>query len=251
MRATLMVGALLLWGGVQQVTAQDLAHRIAASHADRVTFTFAAKPGVCGDGENFNIRGIRQSFSRRDEWSCREGPVRVTLDLNGHTVMRLRTTVGDATPTGAEELGEVLPDEASDWLLDLAEQGGGRASEEALMPAVVARDVVVWPRLVAMAKRQELREETRKQAIFWLGQEAADHALGPLDDLLTDDPDREMRQAALFALTQQHNDRSIEILIRTARSHRDPETRRSAFFWLGQSGDPRGLQLFEEVLAGS
>jgi len=247
MRSALMLLTAL---GVTPLAGQTLASRVATSHADRVTFTFAARPGVCGDGENFNIRGIRQTFDRERDWSCREGPVRVTLRLNGRTVMRIRTTVGGTTPTGAEELGEVSPDEASDWLLDLAERGEGRVSEEALMPAVVARDVVVWPRLVAMAKRQPLREETRKQAIFWLGQEAADHALGPLDDVLRDDPDREMRQAALFALTQQDNDRSIEILIRTARFHRDPETRRTAFFWLGQSGDPRGVQLFEEVLAG-
>jgi HEAT repeat protein len=231
------------------LAAQDLASRIAASRADRVTFTFEGQPGVCGDGESFNIRGNFRS-TRSGDWNCQEGPVRVTLNLNGRTVMRIRTTVGGRPPVGAEDLGTVEPDEASDWLLDLAERGVGRVSEEALMPGVVARDVVVWPRLVAMAKRQDLREETRKQAIFWLGQEAADHAIGPLEEVLTDDPEREMRQSALFALTQQHTDRAIEVLIRTARSHRDPETRRTAFFWLGQSGDPRGVRLFEEVLAG-
>ena len=214
------------------LAAQDLASRIAASRADRVTFTFEGKPGVCGD------------------WDCRKGLVRVTLTVSGQRVLRVRTTVGGEAQSGAEELGQVAPGEAADWLLDLAERGEGRASEEALMPGVVGQDVVVWPRLVAMAKRQDLREETRKQAIFWLGQQAAEHAVGPLEEVLTDDPEREMRQSALFALTQQHSDRSIDILIRTARSHRDPETRRTAFFWLGQSGDPRGIRLFEEVLAG-
>lgn len=231
------------------LAAQDLASRIAASRADRVTFTFDGKPGVCGDGESFRIRGERRMTGRGD-WDCREGPVRVTLDLDRRQVRRIRTTVGGTAPVGAEDLGTVTPTEASHWLLDIADRGEGRVSEEALMPAVVARDVVVWPRLVAMAKRQDLREETRKQAIFWLGQEAAEHAVGPLEEVLTDDPAREMRQSALFALTQQRSDRSIDILIRTARSHRDPETRRSAFFWLGQSGDPRGVRLFEEVLAG-
>lgn len=241
--------ALILWSMVSAtpLAAQDLASRIAASRADRVSFTFEGKPGVCGDGENFNIRGVRQMAR---DWDCREGPVRVTLTLSGRRVLRVRTTVGGEAPAGAEELGQVAPGEAADWLLDLAERGEGRASEEALMPGVVGRNVVVWPRLVAMAKRQDLREETRKQAIFWLGQQAAEHAVGPLEEVLTDDPEREMRQSALFALTQQHSDRAIDILIRTARSHRDPETRRTAFFWLGQSGDPRGIRLFEEVLAG-
>ena len=247
MRSALMLLATLT---AAPLAGQTLASRIAATVADRVTFTFAGKPGVCGDGENFNIRGLRQTVNGNRDWDCREGPVRVTLNLNGHTVMRIRTTVGGPTPVGAEEFGEVSPSEASDWLMTLAERGEGRVSEEALMPAVVARDVVVWPRLVTMAKRQDLREETRKQAIFWLGQEAAEHALGPLDSVVTDDPDREVRQSALFALSQQHTDRAIEIMIRTARTHRDRETRRTAFFWLGQTGDPRGLQLFEEVLAG-
>ncbi|MBW8772443.1 MAG: HEAT repeat domain-containing protein [Gemmatimonadetes bacterium] len=247
MRSALMLLATL---AATPLAGQTLASRIAATSADRVTFTFPGKPGVCGDGENFNIRGVRQTFHGNDDWDCREGPVRVTVNLNGHTPMRIRTTVGGTTPTGAEDLGEVPPSEASDWLMSLAERGEGRVSEEALMPAVVARDVVVWPRLVTMARRRDLREETRKQAIFWLGQEAADHALGPLDSMVTDDPDREVRQAAIFALAQQHSDRAIDILVRTARTHRDRETRRTAFFWLGQSGDPRGLQLFEDVLAG-
>lgn len=232
------------------LNAQSLPSRITASRADRVTFTFEGRPGICGNGQSFNLGRVRRSVGRIGDWDCEQGPVRVTLNLNGRTVMRIRTTIGGVAPAGVDDLGAVAPSEASDWLLDLAEQGEGRASEEALMPAVVARDVVVWPRLVVMAKRHDLREETRKQAIFWLGQEAADRAIGTLDEVVSDDPDREMRQAALFALTQQHTDRSVEILIRTARSHRDPETRRAAFFWLGQSGDPRGVRLFEEVLAG-
>lgn len=235
--------------GATSLSAQDLASRIAASRADRITFTFLGKEGVCGNGENFNLGGARRSLGPGD-WDCEEGPVRVTLQMNGRQVMRVRTTVGGMVPAGADDLGEVAPAEAADWLLDLAERGEGRSSEEAVMPAAVARNVVVWPRLAAMAKRQALREETRKQAIFWLGQQAAEVAVGPLEEVLRDDPEREMQQMALFALTQQHNDRAIDILLRTARTHRDREVRRTAFFWLGQSEDPRGIRLFEEVLAG-
>jgi HEAT repeat protein len=109
--------------------------------------------------------------------------------------------------------------------------------------------VVTWPRLAAMAKKRQLPGEIRKQAIFWLGQEAADEAVGPLEES-TDDPESEIRKAAVFALSQQHTDHSIDVLVRVARTHRDKETRRQAFFWLGQSEDPRGIALFEEVLAG-
>lgn len=248
MRMQLLMGSLLLLGGAQRMEAQDLATRIAGSHASRVTFTFEGKPGVCGNGDNFNIGGVHQNDGMG--WDCYPGPVRVTLDLNGAEVMRVKTTVGGGVPSGATDLGSVSPAEASDWLLDLAEKGVGRSSEEALMPATAAKDVVVWPRLAAMAKRQDLRRETRKQAIFWLGQEASEHAIGPLADVVDDDPDHEVREAALFALSQQHNERAFDVLLRTARSNRDQRLRRTAFFWLGQSEDPRGIQFFEEVLAG-
>jgi len=236
------------------VQAQDLAAKIAASRGEKVTFTFLGRDGVCGNGESFNIGNVRHSY-RGDGWECREGPVRVTLTRStqagrgGATWTRLKTTVASPVPSGAEDLGPVPPAEAADWLLKVAESGDQRIGNEAIMPAVVARDVVTWPRLAAMAKRPQLPAEIRKQAIFWLGQEAAVEALGTLEESI-DDPETEIRKAAVFAISQQRTDRSIDVLVRVARTHRDKETRRQAFFWLGQTEDPRGIALFEEVLAG-
>lgn len=249
MRMQLVAGALLLIGGARGMEAQDLAGRIAASRAARVSFTFAAKPGLCGCGDNINF-GSRHRDADDDGTVCSDGPVRVTLDQNAGAVTRVKMTVGGHAPTGADDLGDVAPADAADWLLALAARGEGRASEEAVMPAAVAKDVVVWPRLVAMAKDHDLREGTRKQAIFWLGQQAADQAVGPLEDIVNEDPDHEVKETALFALSQQHNDHAIDVLIRVARSNPDRQLRRTAFFWLGQSEDPRGIALFEQVLAG-
>lgn len=249
MRLGLLAGLAVILVGARTVEGQDLAARIAATHADRVTFTYPGKPGLCGNGENLSFNSVRESSSMRD-WDCVEGPARVTLDLDGPRVTRVKLTVGGTAPAGAEDLGTIAPADAADWLLAFAARGEGRASEEALMPAVVARDVVTWPRLAAMAKDQALREGTRKQAIFWLGQEAADQAVGTLEDVVNEDPDHPVREAALFALSQQRSDHAIDILIRVARSNHDQRLRRTAFFWLGQSGDPRGVALFEEVLAG-
>jgi hypothetical protein len=248
MRAIIILAAALVAVPVQ---AQDLAAKIAASRGEKVTFTFPGRDGVCGNGESFNIGNVRHSY-RGDGWECREGPVRVTLTRaaqGGTRWSRLRTTVASPVPAGAEDLGSVPPAEASEWLLKVAESGDERIGNEAIMPAVVAREVVTWPRLAAMAKQARLPSEIRKQAIFWLGQEAAAEALGPLEERV-DDPESEIRKAAVFAISQQGTDRSIEVLVRVARTHRDPGTRRQAFFWLGQSEDPRGIALFEEVLAG-
>ena len=249
MRMHMLAGALLLVGGPRAMEAQDLAGRIAASHAPRVSFTFAAKPGLCGCGDNI-IFGTRHRDDDDDGSICTEGPVRVTVDPSGGSVTRVKMTVGGHAPAGAEDLGDVPPADAADWLLALATRGQGRVSEEAIMPAALAKDVVVWPRLAAMAKDRDLREGTRKQAIFWLGQAAADQAVGPLEDIVNEDPDHEVKESALFALSQQHNDHAIDVLIRVARSNPDRQLRRTAFFWLGQSEDPRGIALFEQVLAG-
>ena len=248
MRAFLIAGLALASAGARTAAAQDLGTRITAAHADRVSFTFDHKPGVCGCGDNVNFRG--PGAVRDDDDSCADGPVRVTLDLTGGAVTRVKMRVGEHAPAGATDLGGVEPAQAADWLLALAAKGAGRASEEAVMPAVLAKEVVTWPRLAAMAKDQSLREGTRKQAIFWLGQEAADQAVGSLTDLVDDDPDHAVRETALFALSQQRSDHAIDVLIRVARSNPDLKLRRTAFFWLGQSGDPRGVALFEEVLAG-
>lgn len=245
MRGAVIVLVMLV---APPVAAQTLAARLAANHAPRVTFIYAGKPGLCGDGENMSFGNVHQNYD--NDRFCTPGPARVTLDLDGPTVLRIKTTVGGPVPSGATDLGEVAPAEAADWLLALAAKGEGKASEEAVMPAVIARDAVVWPRLAAMAKDHDLRQGTRRSAIFWLGQEAADEAVGPLEDIVDDDPDHGVREAALFALSQQHNPHSIDILIRTARTSPDRKLRRTAFFWLGQSEDPRGIQLFEEVLAG-
>jgi len=251
MKTMIILAAALVAAPVQ---GQDLPAKIAASRGEKVTFTFDGREGICGNGESFNIGGVRRQM-HGDGWDCVEGPVRVTLTRataatrDRGTWSRLKVTVASRAPEGAEDLGMVAPAEASDWLLDLAEAGDPRIGNDAVMPGVVGRGVVTWPRLAAMAKRQQLPEEIRKQAIFWLGQEAAEQAVGTLEDVV-DDPDREMRKSALFALSQLGTDHSIDVLVRVARTHPDKETRRNAFFWLGQTEDPRGIALFEEVLAG-
>ncbi|HET7041149.1 MAG TPA: hypothetical protein VFI13_03990, partial [Gemmatimonadales bacterium] len=106
MRTFLAAGLLLLGAGARTAAAQDLAARIVATHADRVSFTFAAKPGVCGCGDNINFRGTRDDD---DDGECTDGPVRVTLERAGGVLTRVRVKVGGKAPVGAEDLGDVAP----------------------------------------------------------------------------------------------------------------------------------------------
>lgn len=140
----------------------------------------------------------------------------------------------------------------------------GPAQSAALLGELVLgdRDRVSGPAFAALAHQAgpeadarllELarvpRRETRKQALFWLGQRAGEKATAELRRAIDDDPDSELRQHAVFAISQEPDGEGVPTLVRLARTHRDPEVRRQAFFWLGQSGDRRALALFEEVLA--
>jgi HEAT repeat protein len=103
--------------------------------------------------------------------------------------------------------------------------------------------------LLRLARDPGIREETRRQAIFWLGQAAGDEATKGLDSLAADGTaDIEIRKHAVCALSQRPADEGVPVLIRIARTNRHPQLRKTALFWLGQSEDPRALVLFEEIL---
>ena len=116
--------------------------------------------------------------------------------------------------------------------------------------ATLADSVVVWPQLLRMARNTRLREETRRQAVFWLGQAAGrgGGARARLHRAARRPGDIEIRKQAVFALSQRPAEEGVPALIRVARTNRQPELRKTALFWLGQSEDPRAISLFEELL---
>jgi HEAT repeat protein len=113
----------------------------------------------------------------------------------------------------------------------------------------VADSVTVWPDLLRLARSAIVARETRRSAVFWLGQAAGEAATRGLTELLDDTTVAlEVKESAVFALSQQPRDEGVPALIRVARTHPSPGVRKKALFWLGQSDDPRALALFEELL---
>jgi HEAT repeat protein len=91
--------------------------------------------------------------------------------------------------------------------------------------------------------------ESRKKAIFWLGQKAGERSLNALKDTLDSaDADTEIQKQAVFAISQRSKDESVPLLIKVARTHANPAVRKQAIFWLGQTGDERAVDLFKEIL---
>jgi hypothetical protein len=248
----MMIAALLL----TLIQPTDLASRIAAAPNGEVRMSFAARPGVCS-GHGHNYRSYDEDADVEWQDDCDDGPVRVVLWVSAHEPTRLHTYVGGEwrpRPSVAiTDLGTVSSSAAADYLLGLAEHNPARVGHDAIFPATLAdsaTNVRIWPRLLALARDETKHTDTRKQAVFWLGQAAADATSG-LDSLVSDNHlDREVRESAIFALSQRPNDEGVPILITVAKNNPDPDLRRKALFWLGQSGDPRALALFEQILSG-
>jgi len=233
-----------------RLEAQTLAQRVATAGDGTVRLNFAARRGVCGNGGN-NITIVGDDEHGEWENDCAPGPVRMSLRVSGGRVTEAHTYVGGRWrpaqgPT--TDLGTVPAAQAAADLLKLAE----RASDDAdalITGATLADSAVVWPDLLRLARKEDLPLETRRQAVFWLGQAAGEAAARGLDSITTDERgDIEVRKQAVFALSQRPADEGVPALIRVARTSPSGELRKSALFWLGQSEDPRALSLFEELL---
>ena len=242
---------------------QPLERRVAAAPDGSVRFSFAAKPGVYGNGRNMiswdcdkgncHSRQVDGNWDDHNDWDmpCDSGPVRVALTKSSGRITDLRVYVGGEwrANTSATDLGMVSTKDAATYLLALALKDESRASEKAIFPAVLADSVTIWPDLLKIAKADNVSRKVRRSAVFWLGQAAGDAATRGLSDLVEDgSADREVRETAVFALSQRPKDEGVPALIRIAKQNKDPDLRRKAIFWLGQSDDPRALSLFEELL---
>ena len=239
---------------------QSLAGRISGAPDGEVRVAFAAREGICGDGETFIRDRHRDNYITMRNWNgndrswrnrpCEDGPVRVALRVRDGVVRSAQVYVGGGWSPRASttDLGTVGTGAALTALVELARKSGS-SSDDVLFPLTLADSIVVWPAFLSLARDKSAPRSTRKQAVFWVSQAAGEKAAEGLSDLATDDnEDREVREQAVFALSQLPEDRGVPVLIRVATTNKDREIRKKAMFWLGQSDDPRALALFEDIL---
>jgi hypothetical protein len=239
---------LLLLPG-SSLSAQSIDAAVRGIDTGQVRMSFAAQDDVCHDGGQHTGRRHTADW----EGPCDGGPLRVVLHVVDGSVNGIDTYVGGrwrARDGSIRDLGTVSTAEATDVLLHLAEMASDDLGHEALLPAALADSVVVWPRLLGIARDGQVGIETRKAAVFWLSRAAGDAVTEDLREMVADDgDDLEVREMALFALSQLPGDEGFTALLDVARASDDPDLRRHAMFWLGQTGDPRALVFFEAVLA--
>jgi hypothetical protein len=91
--------------------------------------------------------------------------------------------------------------------------------------------------------------ETRRNALFWLGQNDDPRGRRVLLGVIEDAAEpRSLREHAVFSLSQRKEDAALEALMRIAREDKDTYIRGKALFWLGQKDDPRARQLIADII---
>ena len=258
MRRRAWSAALMLAATPAVAAGQGLADAVAAQPDGSVRFRYEARADVEICDQGIRIGDDRHVMWRDGRWgdparNCRYGPLEVVLEVRDGRVRDVdlvtsRRDRADAAP----DLGRVEADEAAAFLGELAlGAGSDRAAREAVLPLALADVDDVWRPLLAVARDRRAPEGARKNALFWVGQEAADAATEGLTEVARDDDERqEVRDAAVFALSQRPADESVPVLMELARDAEQARTRETAMFWLAQSNDERVVRFFEEILLG-
>ena len=168
----------------------------------------------------------------------------VVAEMDGRRVTKLRMKE-PTCPVKVERLVTATNDESLDFLLEQLRD----ADREGKFMAVIAMHdhPRVVPELIQLA-RNDVHEDVRKHALFWLGQKAGEKAAGELQRAVDEDPDDDVRQHAVFAISQLPKERSVPILVNLVKTHKSAKVRKRAMFWLTQTGDQRALDLIEEIL---
>lgn len=235
----------------------QVAQRVVDTNDGTIRIAYDLKPGVeiCDRGiRSGGDRMTWRSGGRYDPGVCVTDVVEVDIEVRRGIVHDIEVVrPSEASPSDLRGQVEHLEaEEAVDFLLELARRGATtEAAEDAVFPATLADADETWRRLVELARDATVNRSVRKNALFWVGQEAADAVTEELSDVaLADDEEQEVREAAIFALSQRPANQAIGSLIEIARSAEQAESRKSAMFWLAQTEDERVVAFFEDILLG-
>jgi HEAT repeat protein len=255
-RATVMVA--LLASGLQ---AQSLADRVNGASASAVQFTYAARPGVCGNGRTWiqtstnSFYGNFNSDIARTE-ACQNGPVRVVIDRAGRDIIAIQSYVGQGPlPTAATDIGRVTGQQAADYLLDVASRAEGRVGRDAIFAATLADSATSTDRLITIAKNQQLSRDTRRAALSYMtystpaGAAIPARAADAMVAIARDEADnQQVRQQALSVLSRLEHGAGIPALVELSKQQGRSWLAKESISALSRSGDPRARDFLRATL---
>jgi hypothetical protein len=198
--------------------------------------------------------------SSRDGYNSHGGDttdaIRMYARVDGGEVKRVRALAASCTVhaiTGIHDLGEVAADDSARWVARLLEPAHADVvtrrliGKDALAALAIHRGSVAQQALASIA-RDDARDETRKEAVFWLahlrGREGAEVAT----TIMFDDKDPDVREHAAFAVSLSKTSQAASDLTRLASTDKDPKVRGQGWFWLAQMQAPEAEQAIDAAL---
>lgn len=109
-----------------------------------------------------------------------------------------------------------------------------------------ARNSREW--LLGLVRDRSLDLESRKQALFWAGQEEVLDA-DELRQIYESTDDNEMREQVIFVLSQDGSKNATQLLMDIARNESNVELRKQAIFWIGQTDAEGAEDLLMEIIS--
>ena len=245
---------------------QSIANRVSSAPDGRVQFTFAARPGTCGNGRTYiqtgpnsvtgsisyngNFYGNYNDGMRADP--CVAGPVRVVIDRADKQPLSIQAYVGppDTTLRGVTDLGRVRAQDAADYLLSLASTVDGRAGRDALFPAMLA-DSANTARDARDDRQEHRRCRARRAAArcrTWAARPTACRRFRRASPIrsspsrATRRDNQSVRQQALSVLGRLDHGSGIPSLIQLSQQTQSNWLAKESMSTLSRSGDPRARQ---------
>ncbi|HEX6314814.1 MAG TPA: HEAT repeat domain-containing protein [Gemmatimonadaceae bacterium] len=228
--------------------------RVSGAPAGNVTFHFASRADVCGDGRTYIRADDMWMGSFNDgvrSMECERGPIRVLLIRDGSEIIRITTYAGPvAEEPGATNLGAVPAADAAAWLLGIAARIDGRPGREAIMPAALADSALVTRDLLAIARNTDRSRELRRSALSWIvrrrgerGELSIDEVARTLVTIARDENEvRSVRDQALSSLSRLESAASLDALVAMTTGTTEAWLARRAVEVMASSGDPRARE---------
>jgi len=250
---------LLLAIAPATLSGQSLGRQVDRVRNGTVQLTYAARPGLCGDGRETVRSGsaivvLPSVFGhgRTDMDVCFAGPVRVAIGRSDGETVSYRVHVGGRwTSAGdATDLGNVSAPDAARYFLDEALRASGRNAEYALAAAVFADSVDLTPDLMRIARSRDARNELRSRAVFYIATYEDPAATQALRRLASEDGlDEDVRGAAIIALGREDMSDDDVDWLRGLYARASEKLRDNVFLAVSRSDSPRASRWLAGIAA--
>jgi len=239
--------------------AQSFVRQIERVRSGTVQLTYAARPGLCGDGRETIRSGssivvLPSIFGRgrSDMDVCFAGPVRVAIGRSDGETVSYRVHVGGRWTSSGEatDLGTVSAPDAARYFLDEAMHASGRNAEYALAAAASADSVDLTADLARIARSPDAKHELRSRAVFWISTYEDPGATQALRRLAAEDRlDEDVRGSAIIALGRDDmSDEDVDWL-RNLYPGLSEKLRDNVFLAVSRSDSPRASRWLAGIVS--